>query len=211
MRPRIDRARIAITPSGGMGRPVSWMSPLRRGGPSDRGDGHGRARRDPRSGLHRVLAGGARRAEAAGSGSAAAWTIAALARAIGIESNQISSLNRYVNLGVSSSGYTHWRPDWMLKTARVLGFPADSDPEVWDLSPAGGGGGALAPDRSVKLRIALGSDYPDLFEILFEVYARDEEMAPVLRRSRDRLRRATAPPAGGGGASPRLAAVPDFP
>jgi hypothetical protein len=102
------------------------------------------------------------------------WTIAGLARAIGIEPAQISNLNRYVNIGHSSSGYTHWRPDWMLKTARVLGIPADFDVELRDPPPAGSAGGtgaAPAPDASVKLRVGLASDYPDLFEIAFEIYA----------------------------------------
>ncbi len=102
------------------------------------------------------------------------WTIAGLARAIGIENNQISNLNRYVNIGVSSSGYTHWRPDWMLRTAKVLEIPADFDLQLWNPLAAGGAGwmgAASAPDRAVKLRIGLASEYPDLFEIAFEIYA----------------------------------------
>jgi hypothetical protein len=102
------------------------------------------------------------------------WTIAALARAIGIESNQISNLNRYVNIGVSTSGYTHWRPDWMLRTARVLEIPADFDLARGDASPVGAAswlGPASAPGSAVRLRVGLASDYPDLFEIAFEIYA----------------------------------------
>ena len=102
------------------------------------------------------------------------WTIAGLARVIGIESNQISNLNRYVNIGVSLSGYTHWRPDWMLRTAKVLEIPADVNLQQWNpltAGNAGGSGAASPPDRSVKLRIGLASDYPDLFEIAFEIYA----------------------------------------
>ena len=53
------------------------------------------------------------------------WTITGLARAIGIENRQRSNLNRYVNIGVSVSGYTHWRPDWMLRIAKVLEIPVD--------------------------------------------------------------------------------------
>jgi hypothetical protein len=101
------------------------------------------------------------------------WTIAGLARAIGIESSQVSNLNRYVNIGVTTSGYTHWRPDWMLRTARVLEIPADFNVELENPTPAGGGGPMGAPpaaDRPVKLRVGLASDYPDLFEIAFEIY-----------------------------------------
>jgi hypothetical protein len=102
------------------------------------------------------------------------WTIAGLARAIGIENNQISNLNRYVNLGVSDSGYTHWRPDWMLRTAEVLGIPADFNLNLGSPSPTGGAGwmgAASIPESSVRLRVGLGSDHPDLFEIAFEIYA----------------------------------------
>ena len=48
------------------------------------------------------------------------WTIAGLGRAIGIENNQLSNLNRYVNIGASVSGYTHWRPDWMLRDRKSV-------------------------------------------------------------------------------------------
>jgi len=101
-------------------------------------------------------------------------TIAALARAIGIENKQISNLNRYVNIGVSVSGYTHWRPDWMLRTAKILEIPVDFNLKEWNPSPDGSAGLITAPsagDRSVKLRVGLASDYPDLFEIAFEIYA----------------------------------------
>ena len=53
------------------------------------------------------------------------WTITGLAKSIGIENKQTSNLNRYVNIGVSVSGYTHWRPDWMLRVAKVLEIPLD--------------------------------------------------------------------------------------
>lgn len=102
------------------------------------------------------------------------WTIAGLARAIGIESNQISNLNRYVNIGVTTSGYTHWRPDWMLRTARVLGIPADFAPEDGEPLPTSGAGRigvAPASTGAVTLRVGLASDYPDLFEFAFEIYA----------------------------------------
>jgi hypothetical protein len=102
------------------------------------------------------------------------WTIAALARAIGIDNSQMSNLNRYVNIGVSSSGYTHWRPDWMLMTARVLEIPADFSVASGDPTPPPGAVGiraAHAPDSSVRLRVGLASEYPDLFEIAFEIYA----------------------------------------
>lgn len=102
------------------------------------------------------------------------WTIAALARAIGIDNSQMSNLNRYVNIGVSSSGYTHWRPDWMLRTARVLEIPADLSLERGHPSPPDGVAWTRAvpvPDGSVRLRVGLASEYPDLFEIAFEIYA----------------------------------------
>jgi hypothetical protein len=102
------------------------------------------------------------------------WTIAGLARAIGIENSQISNLNRYVNIGVSVSGYTHWRPDWMLRTAKILEIPVDFNLKEWEPSPQGGAGWTTATsvaNRAVKLRVGLASDYPELFEIAFEVYA----------------------------------------
>jgi hypothetical protein len=116
------------------------------------------------------------------------WTIAGLARAIGIENNQISNLNRYVNIGVSSSGYTHWRPDWMLRTAKVLEIPADFDLQLWNPLGAGGAGwmgAASAPDRAVKLRIGLASEYPDLFEIAFEIYAAWGQLSNRYRQARE--------------------------
>ncbi len=102
------------------------------------------------------------------------WTIAGLARAIGVDSGQISNLNRYVNIGAAPNGYTHWRPDWMLRTAQVLEIPADFDLGRWDPSAAGGAartGATPARDGPVKLRIGLASEYPDLFETAFEIYA----------------------------------------
>jgi hypothetical protein len=102
------------------------------------------------------------------------WTISGLARAIGIENNQITNINRYVNIGVSGNGYTHWRPDWMLKIARVLEISLEfnlKEPKP----PAENGTSSLidtsAAERSVKLRVGLASDYPDLFEMAFEIYA----------------------------------------
>ena len=102
------------------------------------------------------------------------WTITGLARAIGIENNQISNLNRYVNLGVSDSGYTHWRPDWMLRTARALELAVDFD--LKEPKPPADGGADRTIERSpqessVKLRVGLASEYPDLFEMAFEIYA----------------------------------------
>jgi hypothetical protein len=94
------------------------------------------------------------------------WTIAGLARAIGIEDNQISNLNRYVNIGVSVSGYTHWRPDWMMKTAKILEIPIDFYLIERDPSPLGGAVWTKATsvaNRAVKLRVGLASDYPELF------------------------------------------------
>jgi hypothetical protein len=102
------------------------------------------------------------------------WTITNLAKAIGIENNQISNLNRYVNIGVSVSGYTHWRPDWMLKIAKVLEIPVDFKLKEGSPSPEGGAGWMIAmsaPHSSVKLRVGLASDYPELFEIAFDIYA----------------------------------------
>jgi hypothetical protein len=104
----------------------------------------------------------------------APWTITGLAKAIGIENSQITNINRYVNMGVSDSGYTHWRPDWMLAIARALEIPVDFS--VNESTPLADGGtgwtiGKSAPDHSVKLRIGLASDYPDLFEMAFEIYA----------------------------------------
>jgi len=102
------------------------------------------------------------------------WTITSLARAIGIEKGQISNLNRYVNIGVSISGYTHWRPDWMQKIAKVLEIPLDFNLTESRPLPEGGAGrmtATSAPDRPVKLRVGLASDYPELFEIVFEIYA----------------------------------------
>ena len=101
-------------------------------------------------------------------------TIAALAKAIGIANNQLSNLNRYVNIGVSVSGYTHWRPDWMLRIAKILEIPVDFDLKESKAVPEGGVGwmiGPSTPDRSVKLRVGLASEYPDLFEMAFEIYA----------------------------------------
>ena len=66
------------------------------------------------------------------------WTITGLAKAIGIENRQISNLNRYVNIGVSVSGYTHWRPDWMLSIAKVLEIPVDFN--LTESRPVAGGG-----------------------------------------------------------------------
>jgi hypothetical protein len=103
------------------------------------------------------------------------WTIAGLGRAIGIESNQLSNLNRYVNIGSSVSGYTHWRPDWMLRIAHVLEISVDFKLRDWDPSTQGDVGwlmiGKSELDSSVKLRVGLGSEFPDLFEIAFELYA----------------------------------------
>jgi hypothetical protein len=101
-------------------------------------------------------------------------TSADLARAIGIENNQISNLNRYVNIGVSVSGYTHWRPDWMLRAAQILEIPLDFKAKERNPLPEGGTSwmtATSAADSSVKLRVGLASDYPDLFEIAFEIYA----------------------------------------
>jgi ABC-type glycerol-3-phosphate transport system substrate-binding protein len=102
------------------------------------------------------------------------WTITALARTIGIENNQITNINRYVNIGVSDNGYIHWRPDWMLKIARVLEIAVDFNVKE-SKSPSKTGSGGLtetpAAEQSVKLRVGLASDYPDLFEMAFEIYA----------------------------------------
>ena len=102
------------------------------------------------------------------------WTITGLARAIGIENNQLSNLNRYVNIGVSISGYTHWRPDWMLRIAKVLEISVDFNLTDSRPLPEGSMGWTIhasAPAPSVRLRVGLASEYPDLFEIAFEIYA----------------------------------------
>ncbi len=102
------------------------------------------------------------------------WTIAALARAIGIANNQLSNLNRYVNIGVSVNGYTHWRPDWMLRIAKVLDIPVEFNLRESKAGAAGESGwliGPSIPDRLVKLRVGLAAEYPDLFEMAFEIYA----------------------------------------
>jgi hypothetical protein len=102
------------------------------------------------------------------------WTITGLAKAIGIENKNISNLNRYVNMGVSISGYTHWRPDWMLKIAKVLEISVDFNLVESNESPGGGAGWTIAgsaPESTVKLRIGLAAEYPDLFEMMFEIYA----------------------------------------
>ncbi len=102
------------------------------------------------------------------------WTITGLARAIGIDNRQISNLNRYVNIGVSASGYTHWRPDWMLRVAKVLGVSVDLN--FHEAGPLSGGDANGNLNRSalgstVKLRIGLATEYPELFEMAFEIYA----------------------------------------
>ena len=102
------------------------------------------------------------------------WTITGLAKAIGIESNQITNINRYVNIGVSGNGYTHWRPDWMLKIARILEISVDFNLKDSRSMSENGTGWLIEPQaagRSVKLRVGLASDYPDLFEMAFEIYA----------------------------------------
>ena len=101
------------------------------------------------------------------------WTITGLARAIGIENSQITNINRYVNIGVYGNGYTHWRPDWMLRIAKILEISVDFNLNE-SKSPAENGTGWLTDtpaERSVKLRVGLASDYPDLFEMAFEIYA----------------------------------------
>ena len=106
------------------------------------------------------------------------WTITGLARAIGVENNQLSNLNRYINMGVSENGYTHWRPDWMLRIAQVLEIPIDANSTVIRQGSkltadeySGVPSGAPASDHIVKLRIGIASEYPDLFELAFEIYA----------------------------------------
>jgi multiple sugar transport system substrate-binding protein len=104
----------------------------------------------------------------------APWTITGLAKAIGIDNRKISNFNRYVNIGVSINGYTHWRPDWMLRIAQVLDVPVEINLTESRPLPAGGAGWTIAtsaPDCSVRLRVGLAAEYPDLFEIAFEIYA----------------------------------------
>jgi hypothetical protein len=66
------------------------------------------------------------------------------------------------------SVYTHCRPDWMLRIAKVLEIPFALDLKASTPSPDGGAGwmtATSAPHSSVKLRVGIASDYPDLFEI----------------------------------------------
>ena len=49
-----------------------------------------------------------------------------------------------MNIGVSVSGYTHWRPDWMLRIAKVLDMPVDFNLNESKPSPAEGAGWTIA-------------------------------------------------------------------